>query len=149
VDADVSPTLVVSPASGGAGTQDGLVFCNDSANIARGAKSTTAVSTGTFHYAVGTFTYTGTGNYAGTWYVYLDNTRYGPNNFNYAGNATGNFTGASWRLANNPQWPNYSNVILDEVRVSNIARSANWIATEFANQSAPGTFYTLGAEQNN
>jgi len=40
---------------------------------------------------------------------------------------------------------------IDEVRISNsgIVRSANWIATEYNNQSAPGTFYTLGAQQNN
>jgi hypothetical protein len=82
----------------------------------------------------------------------------GPNNFNFASNATGNFTGASWRLANNPQWPTpgvqTSNVILDEVRVSNIARSAGWISTEYRNQSNPGNlgapgFYAVGAEQNN
>ena len=36
--------------------------------------------------------------------------------------------------------------VLDEVRVSNIARSADWITTEYNNQSSPSTFYTLGAE---
>ncbi len=35
---------------------------------------------------------------------------------------------------------------IDEVRVSNIARSANWITTEYNNQNAPGTFETLGTE---
>ena len=35
---------------------------------------------------------------------------------------------------------------LDEVRVSRVARSANWVATEYANQSSPGTFYTASAE---
>jgi hypothetical protein len=38
---------------------------------------------------------------------------------------------------------------MDELRISNIPRSASWIATEFANQSAPGTFYALGAEASN
>jgi hypothetical protein len=38
---------------------------------------------------------------------------------------------------------------IDEVRISNIVRSAGWIATEYRNQNAPGTFYTIGAEQNN
>jgi hypothetical protein len=36
---------------------------------------------------------------------------------------------------------------LDEVRIANSALSAGWIATEFANQSSPGTFYTVGAEE--
>lgn len=33
--------------------------------------------------------------------------------------------------------------VLDEVRLSNVARSAGWIATEYANQNAPDTFYTM------
>jgi len=36
---------------------------------------------------------------------------------------------------------------LDEVRVSNTARSAEWIATEYNNQSSPLTFYSVGAAQ--
>ena len=39
----------------------------------------------------------------------------------------------------------YFNGTLDEIRISNIPRSADWIATEFNNQSSPSTFYTLGA----
>lgn len=35
---------------------------------------------------------------------------------------------------------------LDEIRVSDIARTADWITTEYNNQSAPGTFETLGTE---
>jgi len=41
------------------------------------------------------------------------------------------------------------NGILDESRISKIARSASWIATEYNNQSAPSTFVNLGAEQKN
>ena len=32
---------------------------------------------------------------------------------------------------------------IDEVRVANTARSADWIATEYANQNSPSTFYSL------
>ena len=149
-DTNVSPTRVVSPASGGAGTQNGLVFINDSANVAMGAKGATAIALNTWYYAVGTFSYSGAAPFAGNWNVYRNGAlNGGPNNFNFASNATGNFTGASWRLANNAQWPNSSNVILDEVRVSNTVRSAGWILTEYNNQNAPATFYTVGAEQNN
>ena len=35
---------------------------------------------------------------------------------------------------------------LDEAHVSNIARSADWINTEYNNQNAPQGFSTLGAE---
>jgi hypothetical protein len=34
----------------------------------------------------------------------------------------------------------YFNGILDQVEISNIARSANWIATEYNNQSSPSSF---------
>jgi hypothetical protein len=37
---------------------------------------------------------------------------------------------------------------LDEIRVSNTARSANWIATEFNNESSPSTFYSIGSAAN-
>jgi hypothetical protein len=149
-DCDVSPTLVVSPASGGAGTQYGLVFNNDSCGIAQGAKGSSAIALNTWYYAVGTFSRSGTGQFAGNWNVYLNGTQNNAatNNFNFAGTATGNFTGATWRLANNVQWPNFSNVILDEVRVSNTVRSAGWIRTEYNNQNAPASFYSVGVEEN-
>ena len=35
---------------------------------------------------------------------------------------------------------------LDEVRISNIIRTADWIKTEYNNQNAPQTFLTIGAE---
>ena len=35
----------------------------------------------------------------------------------------------------------------DEARISNIDRTADWITTEYLNQSAPGSYVTLGAQQ--
>ncbi len=35
--------------------------------------------------------------------------------------------------------------ILDEFRLANVQRSANWIATTFNNQDDPGTFWSTGA----
>lgn len=35
------------------------------------------------------------------------------------------------------------NGVLDEVRISNIARASNWIAADYANQSNPASFYSL------
>jgi hypothetical protein len=37
--------------------------------------------------------------------------------------------------------------LIDEVRVSDIARSADWIMTEFRNQNSPATFYTVGPQE--
>jgi hypothetical protein len=36
--------------------------------------------------------------------------------------------------------------VIDEVRVSNITRSAGWISTEYNNQSNPASFYSVGNE---
>jgi len=35
---------------------------------------------------------------------------------------------------------------LDEMRISNTARDANWVATSFNNQNSPSTFYQVGVE---
>ncbi|MCK5607229.1 DUF2341 domain-containing protein, partial [Candidatus Pacearchaeota archaeon] len=41
----------------------------------------------------------------------------------------------------------YVDGIIDEVRISNIARSNDWIATEYNNQFDPSSFYSVGSEQ--
>ncbi len=43
----------------------------------------------------------------------------------------------------------YMSGIIDEVRISNVARTAGWIATEYNNQSDVGSFMTIGEEQTN
>ncbi|HKO44532.1 MAG TPA: DUF2341 domain-containing protein [Pyrinomonadaceae bacterium] len=40
---------------------------------------------------------------------------------------------------------NFWHGLLDEVRLSNIERSDDWVATEYNNQSSPATFYTISA----
>jgi hypothetical protein len=42
---------------------------------------------------------------------------------------------------------NYFDGIIDEVRISNIDRSADWISTEYNNQYNPNSFYTVGEEK--
>ncbi|HEX4133776.1 MAG TPA: LamG-like jellyroll fold domain-containing protein, partial [Bryobacteraceae bacterium] len=44
---------------------------------------------------------------------------------------------------------NYMRGSLDEIRISNSARSADWIATGFNNQNSPSTFYTIYPEDSN
>jgi hypothetical protein len=53
---------------------------------------------------------------------------------------------ASW-AGGNGGWL-YWNGALDEVRVSNTARSPGWIQTEYNNQSSPATFLTEGVQEN-
>ncbi len=45
-----------------------------------------------------------------------------------------------------PAWPDAYIGNLDEVRISNVVRSAAWIAAEHANQANSAAFVTLGAE---
>ncbi|ODS37678.1 MAG: hypothetical protein A7315_03895 [Candidatus Altiarchaeales archaeon WOR_SM1_79] len=45
-----------------------------------------------------------------------------------------------------PSPSDFFNGILDEVRISNNARSADWISTSFNNQNDPNTFYTVNDE---
>ena len=37
----------------------------------------------------------------------------------------------------------YFNGILDEVRISSVLRDAQWVETEYNNQSSPSTFYLI------
>jgi hypothetical protein len=58
--------------------------------------------------------------------------------------------GAGGHLGNAPSaWgPNMgAHATLDEVRIATVARAPEWIATEYANQSSPSTFYAVGPEQ--
>ncbi|GAH10689.1 unnamed protein product, partial [marine sediment metagenome] len=51
------------------------------------------------------------------------------------------------RIARRYDSSSYYDGILDEVRVSNIARSADWISTEYNNQFNPDSFYSIGPEK--
>jgi gliding motility-associated-like protein len=67
---------------------------------------------------------------------------------NYLFDATGG--GDSYlTLAQNQQFTNYDlDGEQDAIRISNIARSADWILTEFNSISDPATFYSMGVETN-
>ncbi len=42
----------------------------------------------------------------------------------------------------------YFDGLIDEVRISDVARSAGWIAASYYNQNSPGSFYNIGGEEN-
>ncbi len=42
---------------------------------------------------------------------------------------------------------NYFDGTVDELRIANATRSANWIAASFNNQNSPSSFYTLNSEE--
>lgn len=45
-----------------------------------------------------------------------------------------------------PYYGLYDHANIDEFRVSTLARSADWVAAEYNNQSSPATFYSVSAE---
>jgi hypothetical protein len=53
----------------------------------------------------------------------------------------------SVNIARNPDGYGEFDGIIDEVRISDIALSADWIATEYNNQNWPSTFTVLGSEE--
>ncbi|MGD9036657.1 MAG: DUF2341 domain-containing protein, partial [Syntrophobacterales bacterium] len=68
---------------------------------------------------------------------------------NISATATPDTGSAPLRIADvNIVWAtNGFNGQIDEVRVSNVPRSLEWIQTEFNNQKAPAAFYTVGIEE--
>lgn len=103
--------------------------------------------------------YDGTGSHTlstGTWYLvhltynssagligYVNGASDGTVAANGAGNMSGSLVAQIGRDDVNARYWNGS---MDEVRASTVARSADWITTEYNNQNAPGTFETLGSE---
>jgi hypothetical protein len=47
-----------------------------------------------------------------------------------------------------PRQGRLADVAFDEIRLESTARTAAWIQTEYANQNTPGSFYSVGSEQN-
>jgi hypothetical protein len=97
--------------------------------------SSPGFTTGGWHYLV--MTRTGSAEVA-----YLDGSAKVSATFSGTTDSGGNLEiGADHLFANGLYW----NGSLGEMRISNIARSADWIATEYNNQSAPSTFYSIGS----
>ncbi|MFW9964335.1 MAG: LamG-like jellyroll fold domain-containing protein [Candidatus Sifarchaeia archaeon] len=59
---------------------------------------------------------------------------------------TGNIDATAFPLYIGKGDPDFFNGRIDEVRLLNIDKSAEWIATEFSNQDNPSSFYSIGAE---
>jgi Concanavalin A-like lectin/glucanases superfamily/Domain of unknown function (DUF2341) len=66
-------------------------------------------------------------------------------------NGAPNTTGTSGDIgfAPEPQYgsANGMNGAIDELRIEDVQRSAAWVATRYASESSPSTFYTVGAEE--
>ncbi len=61
-------------------------------------------------------------------------------------NTTWNTSGVTSYLAEDHIYSYFGKISVDEVRISSIARSSDWIATEYNNQNSPAAFYSVGTE---
>jgi Concanavalin A-like lectin/glucanases superfamily/IPT/TIG domain len=100
-----------------------------------GSQLGAGLSTGTWYHLV----FSRSGN-SGTYSAYLN------------GSLKGTASSGTWSSSNTiamgirPGYGSqYFNGTLDEVRVSNAVRSADWISTEYHNQNSPSTFYSVGS----
>jgi hypothetical protein len=106
--------------------------CGDSFGA---ACTSTTLTTGTWYYIAGTFD-------GATARIYLNGTLQGTDN------PTAPSSQSKTLYLNRYQAGGYrEDGVYDEIRVSNLARSPAWIAAEFANQSSPATFYSVGLPQ--
>lgn len=81
--------------------------------------------------------------------AYLNGELVNTRSINPTGTGEGNFIniGARSNTADGTGSALGFNGNIDEVRISNIARNADWIATEYANQNDPNSFYSIIIEE--
>ncbi len=97
-----------------------------------GNTSLANISTGSWHYITGTFD----GAY---WTTYLDGAQLGQTSSGMAPTNSGVAVGMGALLSSSSPFFYYDGQV-DEARISNTNRSANWIATEYNNQANPSAF---------
>lgn len=111
-------------------------FTATSGNVAYDGTGSHTLSTGTWYYL--TLSYSSSAGLVGYVNAASDNT--------VAASGALGTNGYNTYIGNSPQTSQLWNGTIDEARVASVVRSADWITTEYNNQSAPGTFETLGTE---
>lgn len=96
----------------------------------------TNLSTGTWYYVAGVVTGGGSNN----WLLYRNGA------LDATGTTTGSHSGTIIVGARATDHSSSFSGTIDEPRISNIARSANWFSVDFANQNTPFTFETVGSQ---
>ena len=123
-------------------TTDYLRLYNDIDDIGTGVNSASFLSSDTWYYI--TLTVSGT-----TWKVYANTAEkishdFGKDLFDLNDGFHINIGINEWGSA---PWTQAFSGLIDEVRISKVARSAGWIATEYNNQFSPGTFLIEGTPE--
>jgi RHS repeat-associated protein len=125
-----------------------LLMGDDSNHIFIGAESNSAINDGTWHHVVGTWSASAGSNVTPSQFaLYVDGAMVSSPGTIVIGSDTSPLSGLGGTLIGSGMG-HYSG-LMDEVRISNAVRSADWIASEYNNQSSPSTFYTLYLENGN
>ena len=116
---------------------DLLFIVNETESVS--VVTSTYITPDTWHYIVGVADSSG----AGSLRLYIDGFEVNTNSYSGTSNTgTGDLSIGKSPGSPSQEW----NGNIDEVRVSNIVHSADWIATEYNNQYDPPTFFTIGSE---
>ena len=100
------------------------------------AESNSAYTDSNWHYLVGVKSTTN--------YLYVDGVQQASTFTQSITDSGGNFDiGRAYSNYNGYWWLGQ----IDEVRISNIARSDVWIQTQYNNQNAPASFFSVGSEE--
>ncbi|HVO82827.1 MAG TPA: DUF2341 domain-containing protein, partial [Syntrophobacteria bacterium] len=127
------------------GSTDYLTFdVNTNSHGVQGSHGAASVADSNWHYIVGTFDGTSVR-------FYQDGTAATPSTFSSDTLGTSNY---NLCIGMNLEETRHWDGLFDEVRISTTARSAQWISTEYNNQSNPGPgtgkfFKTLGSQEVN
>lgn len=137
---NVSKGMYLRLVRNGSGASDGYYqFCAGTGNTGYGSTWVGSwISTGTVN--LNTWKYVTVEVDGNTQRLFVDGTQIGTATMpSKSLDSSSVYLGAS-------EWDYPANVWTDEVRVSNTARSAGWVMTEFNNQNSPGTFSSAGSE---
>jgi hypothetical protein len=106
--------------------------------LSRSAGGGTSLSNNTWYYVVGEFS--DAGDFINT---YLN----GSLDRNYSTTEAPGASNGTLKFGSEPYSSDaFFDGIMDEIRISSVIRSASWVATEYANQNSPTTFYSISAE---
>jgi hypothetical protein len=130
IDGTNAYVLALDPTSG-------FVWFDNDSSAQNITSNNTTVTTGIWYHVVGVYT---ASSHVVALYI---NGSLASNN----GGATAGFglgtTG--FNIGRRPDGVGHTDASLDEIRVSNVVRTAGWIATSYNAQNSPSTFYSVGA----
>jgi PKD repeat protein len=132
---------------GGPGAAGDVAYGCDSDNIYIGRYSTKTVNNNNWRHVVGVWSGSGTVT-ASQFSIYIDGNVATSTAVTVGTAPTSPLTGyQGTTIGYHQAWNTYLPAQLDEVRISNIVRSANWIKTEYNNQGSPSTFHYPQAQE--